>query len=198
MKFRIPGKPKLSKRDEKLWDALHFLIRLLLFSIPLYLILWMNPSLLPLQEAVTAQSRSALGLLGVEVLRSDLVLMVGESCDPFIMFIGPDCTGWKSMVLFFALLFATVGASMRKRIAGLLIGLPVIHFGNVARIVVVVLIQRALGTDAAVLCHDVLWQAGLGALVLGLWAIWLKWDAISTYAAPLAGRLNNIIGKKKE
>jgi exosortase/archaeosortase family protein len=176
--------PKLTREQKRYWMVFQFLLRFLILSVPLYLLLWMNPSLLPLQRAVTDHSHILLTAIGLEVQSSDLVIMIG-SCNAFVIYIGPDCTGWKSMIAFFALVFATMGVTMRKRALGLLVGLPLIYAGNVMRIVLVVLIERTWGRGAATFFHDFLWQAGLTALVIFLWLAWLKWDFLKKHIIAL-------------
>ncbi|UCD03102.1 MAG: exosortase/archaeosortase family protein [Candidatus Aenigmatarchaeota archaeon] len=180
--------PRLTRRQQKQWEVLQFLIRFLTLAVPLYLILWLNPSLLPVQEAVTDHSHILLKAMGLEVDKSNLMLMIG-TCRPFVIYIGPDCTGWKSMVAYFALIFATLGASMRKRVLGLLIGIPLIYAGNLARIVTAIVIEQTLGREAVMFFHDFMWQVGLTALIIVLWLAWLKWDFIKKHIIALREKL---------
>lgn len=179
--------PKLSRKDKKLWTALMFLVRLLILSIPLYMVLWLNMSLLPLQNMVADHSVQILEAVGISTARDGLIISCGVS-DPFIFYIGPDCTGWKSMLCFFALVFATMGVSMRKRILGVVVGIPLIYTGNIIRIVVVVLAEKSYGPEAAMLIHDWLWQAGLLGLVLVVWFAWLKWEKLKKHIIALRER----------
>ncbi len=176
--------PRLSKRDRKLYDTLMFLVRFLLLSIPLYLILLMDISLLPLQQAVSGNTLWILNVMGFTAHSEGLIMYVGDT-DPFIFYTGPDCTGWKSMLCFLALVLATMGATMKKRAAGLVIGIPLIYAGNLARIVGVVLLEDAYGPEAAMAIHDWLWQAGLIALVLLLWLAWLRSDWLKKHIIAL-------------
>lgn len=176
--------PKLTKGQQKQWEILQFLLRLLVLSIPLYLILWLNPSMLHIQRAVTDHSHMVLTAMGLEVESTDLIIMIG-TYRPFVIYIGPDCTGWKSMVAYFALLLATMGVTMRKRALGLLAGIPLIYAGNIFRIVMVVVIEGTWGREAATFFHDFLWQVGLTALVIILWLAWLRWDFIKKHIIAL-------------
>ena len=193
--------PRLSARDRRLLDTLYFLVRLLLLSVPLYLILSNTAVLQPLQEAVTAHSHALITFLGMESVKTDLVIITG-TCDPFAIFIGPDCTGWKSMLLFFALVFATLRVSMKKRLLGLAVGIPVLYAANIVRIAAAVAIQQAYGTQAALFFHDVAWQAGLTAVVVALWLAWLFWARISPALLAACGsvrsRVKHIIGRAEE
>lgn len=182
--------PKLNREQRKMWDTLMFLLRLIILSVPLYLVLWLNVSLLPIQYLVAGQSEWVLGVIGLHATRDNLILNVGTG-SPFTFFIGPDCTGWKSMLAFVALVFATLGASMKKRLSGIIAGIPLIYLGNLLRIVVVVLIERGFGFEAAVIFHDWLWQAGLIFIVLFVWLVWLKWDSLPERSGFL-GRMSRL------
>jgi exosortase/archaeosortase family protein len=179
-----PRKPKFSRKQKRLWNIQMFLLRLVLFSIPLYLIILLNIDLSPAQRVIAGQTEWILKSLGFETARDGLLIKVGIE-NPFIFFIGPDCVGWKSMLFYAALIMATLGVSIRKRILGIAAGIPIIYSGNLARITAVVLIERSYGFDAAMLFHDWLWQAGLMAVILITWLVWLKSDYIRKYVISL-------------
>ncbi len=179
--------PKLGRKDRKLWNTVMFLARLLILSAPLYLVLWLNISLLPLQVIVASNSEVMMEALGIQTARDGLLLSCGVT-SPFIFYIGPDCTGWKSMLCFFALVFATLGVTLKKRLLGLAIGIPLIYAGNLIRIVIVVLAERSYGPEAAVVIHDWLWQVGLITLVIALWFAWLKWENLKKHIIALRER----------
>jgi exosortase/archaeosortase family protein len=179
--------PHLSKEDKKLWNVLLFLVRFMLLSIPLYLVLLFDISLMPLQHAVSGSTLFMLRAAGFTAHSEGLVMYVGEP-DPFIFQTGPDCTAWKSMLCFIALVLATLGVTVRRRLLGLLAGIPLIYIGNLARIFGVVVLEDAYGLEAAMLIHDWLWQAGLISLVLLLWLAWLRWDALKTHIIALRER----------
>jgi exosortase/archaeosortase family protein len=190
---------KLMPSEERLRQTLYFLLRFLALSFPLYAVLISGISLEPLQRAVYGSTFLVLTGMGLDVESQGLVMIIaGDRL--FAFSIGPDCTGWKSYVLFFALVFATPGAGMRKRLAGMALALPAIYLGNIARIVGVVMVERGVSLGAALALHDFLWQAGLLSLVLALWLAWLRW-ARPRPRQPLLrirGIIKHIIGQKKE
>jgi exosortase/archaeosortase family protein len=192
MKLKIR---KFTKEQKRLWNTLQFIIRFTLLSIPLYLILWLNLSMAPIQQTVAGHAAWAIRALGLTVTMNNLVLTVGPG-EPFTFFIGPDCIGWKSVLAFIALVLATLGASMKKRILGIAIGVPLIYLGNLARIIIVVLVERSYGLEAARVFHDWLWQAGLIALVLLLWLAWLGWERLHPRAVSSLKRHKHIIKRK--
>jgi exosortase/archaeosortase family protein len=139
---------------------------------PLWIIIWLGLSLAPLQQAVTGHVVLMLRIIGTGAASNGFLITAGQG--GFSFYIGEDCTGWKSTICYFALISATLGVSLRKRLYGLLAGLPVIYAGNLARIMAVVFIEHGYGMEAALLFHDWLWQAGLIALVLTMWLLWLR------------------------
>lgn len=162
---------KLTPQQKRLWHTLLFLIRFTILATPLYLILIFQISLLPLQVVVADHANFLLNFFGFKVVQEELIFTINS----FTFYIGEDCTGWKSMLFYFALIFAVLGVSLRKRLIGLLFGLPLIYLGNLARIFLVVWVAQAWGHSVAMFIHDWLWQLGLIALVLILWIVWLKW-----------------------
>jgi len=175
---------KLSKTDSRLLGILLFLAKFTALSLPLYLIAWSGAGLLPLQHSAAAGSVWMMNALGLEAHSERLLVYAGSG--PFIFYIGPDCTGWKSMLCLAALIIATAGVSMKKRLLGVAIGIPLVYLGNIMRIVAVVLAEMAYGYDAAMLIHDWLWQAGLLALVLGIWLVWLRSGWLKKHIIALA------------
>ncbi len=167
-------KTRLNRGQKRMLSTLVFLIKLLLFTIPLYLILAFSQVMLPLQRLVISHVRFLLVSMGFRVSIDNLLVSISGAV-PFAFFISEDCTGWKSMLLLVALISAFPKVRMKERLAGVAFGIPVIYTGNLARILAVVFVQQSLGTGAAMVLHDYLWQAGLIALVLLTWLFWLSW-----------------------
>ena len=154
-----------------------FLSRLMLLSLPLYFILWSGVSLSPLQEAVSFQTEHVLSFAGLNVSRtSTRIEITGEK--PFAFFIDEDCTGWKSMLFLFALVFAVPGVKLKKRLFGLVLGLPFIWIVNLSRIITIVFIEQAHGAQLALFFHAYVWKAVLISAVLLIWFLWMKQKTI--------------------
>lgn len=162
----------LNPRQQKLWNTFLFLLRLLILSIPLYIMLSLPGLLLPLQSMVTHNSVSLLSL-NYPVSNENVLIRINTPGNEFQFLVSEDCTGWKSMLFLFALMFATLAVPLKKRLLGLLIGIPIIYLGNLSRILLIVLIQQAWGTPAAQLFHTWFWSLGLISLVLLVWVAWL-------------------------
>jgi len=165
---------KFSARQERLWETLLFLIKILVFAIPLYLILTFQGVLYPLQGVVSHNIYLILKSLGFDVFRDGFLIGI-QGGNPFVFMISEDCTGWKSMLFLTALIVAVPGVLKRKRVMGLIFGIPLIYLGNLLRILLIVQIQQAYGLEFANVVHDYLWQAGLISLVLLIWVSWLVW-----------------------
>ncbi len=160
----------LNPSQEKQWKLLLFLGRLAVLSVPLYIIIAFAIDLSALQMAVAGNSAWLLGMMGNPIMQEGALVGVGD----FSFIITQDCTGWKSMLLLFGLLFAVPAVAWRKRLIGLLVGIPIIWVGNLLRILSAVYAQQAWGMEAAQVLHDVWWQLGLTAIVLGVWLLWMK------------------------
>ncbi|RLI95893.1 MAG: hypothetical protein DRO99_05250 [Candidatus Aenigmatarchaeota archaeon] len=174
--------------------TLEFLVRLLILALPLYLILGLGISLLPMQIATGNQSRWVLDNMGFRTQQDGAFIAVEDNVKPpFYFYLNDDCTGWKSMLFLFALIFAVPGVMMSRRLWGLAAGIPVIWAGNIARVVAVVVSERVYGLETAMLIHDYLWQIGLIVLVLTIWTIWLSWVRREQRKHTLLGRLKSLL-----
>jgi exosortase/archaeosortase family protein len=148
-------------------------------SVPLYLIIVFSVSLYPLQALDASMSSGILRLLGYQVIQEGTHLTVGAG-SPFSFYITEDCTAWKSFLFLFALIFAVPKVSLRNRLSGLGLGIPIMWLGNQARIVGVVLTEQATDVQFAMLTHDYFWRVFLVFLVLGVWLAWMKCPYLRT------------------
>jgi len=165
-------KLKLTKEHEKLWKILVFFVRLMVLSVPLYLVMYLGIDLYVLQEAVAYQSAQILALTGLHVEQNRIMVKVGTE-NPLLFVIDSDCTEWKSMLFFSALIFAVPGVALKKRLSGILLGIPLIWAGNILRVVTTVMIERQSGIETALMLHDFAFRFGMAALVLVTWYLWL-------------------------
>ncbi len=172
IKFQNIGPKNPTSGQQRLWNLLTFLLRLLALSIPLYLVLSLPGLLLPLQSLVTHNSALLLSL-SYPVSQENLLIRIRSPGNELRFLVSEDCTGWKSMLFLFALIFAVPGILPRKRLPGIVIGVPLIYLGNLLSILLIVLIQQNWGTPAAEIFHTWLWSLGLIALVLLVWVVWL-------------------------
>jgi len=167
-------KPKrLSKRQEQYWEVLMFLVRLIILSLPLYILLYVPGVLSTLQIWTANATALLLHVMGFPVVQDGAWITINYADKPFMFIISEDCTGWKSITLLFALIFAFKSALLKSRLAGLLTGTVIILVGNMARILGVVYAERVWGDVYAMLLHDWLFRYGLALLVLGIWVFWM-------------------------
>ena len=157
----------LQKKIEKRKETLFFLIKLLLLSIPLYIVMWFC-DLSFLQGIVTRTIFYFLKLAGASVKMEGFALLFKD----FFFMISKDCTGWKGMMFLGALILSTK-ASWRKRLAGLSVGVPAFFSFNLLRILIMVWIGLKDKTMFFIL-HDILWQFSMVAVVILLWMMWIK------------------------
>ena len=172
-RFEERIKPKLSKQQEQYWEVLIFLMRLLLLSIPLYIILSVPGLLYSLQLWTANFTTLLLQTLGFPATQDGVWITINYADNPFTFIISEDCTGWKSIMFLFALLFAIKKAVLKSRLAGLLAGAVTLLVANMLRILAVVYAERLWGQDFAMILHDWLFRYGLVLLVLGLWVFWM-------------------------
>lgn len=156
------------KRDKR-YPLLVFLGRLLALAIPLYLIMWFG-DLYFFQDITAMHSEFVINAMGMNVTRNGPEMRAGD----FRFFISKDSTAWKTMLFLFALIIAVPKIPWRKRLMGIIIGLPLLYIGNLGRIVSIVLAEKNYGIDVAMVVHDWGWRVGLVAMVLIVWVIWLK------------------------
>jgi len=148
-----------------------FLIRLNLFAIPLYLIIMLRLQLYALREAIAIIVSNLLQLSGISASLSGTMIAIQNGS--FAADIVWDCTGWKSIFAFFALVFAT-SFELRKKLFAMAF-LPVIFIINIFRIWFMFYYVHTFGLFGYDVVHTVIWSWGLIIVVLLLWVIWLKW-----------------------
>lgn len=83
-----------------------------------------------------------------------------------------DCTAWKDMVAFVAMITAVPKVSWKKRLNGLAL-LPMIYAVNLTRLASLLVLGN-WKPEFLGLVHNVLWIGGTLLFMLLLWAVWLK------------------------
>jgi len=164
---------RLAQDQQRLWETLLFLLKVLALSVPLYLIIIFSISLTPLQALDASVSSAILRAMGYTVQQDGAHLAV-QAAKQFSFYLSEDCTVWKSALFLFALIFAVPAVSMRKRLVGFAAGIPILPLGNQARIIGVVMTQQATNVQFAMFTHDYFWRVFLVGLVLGLWLAWMR------------------------
>ena len=157
-----------------------FLLKLNLLAIPMYLAMFSGISYYPVQKFLTDVVYGTFESGGYWIERNGLMIMLFEPTEPpgppvvQTIMMGFDCTAWKTMYAFAALVIASPVPDRRKRIKFMLIGSATLFAINIVRLVTTVLAAYSLGFGALDVMHTVLWREGLIIAVLALWFFWLR------------------------
>jgi len=166
-------KMKIKFRQKNLKKILKFLILFNALSIPLYVMIFLNIQLYPLQDLTAKAVFNILNFFGIESNLDDLFISVPTGNGYFAGIIDWDCTGWKSILVFFALVFATE-TKLEKKLYGLLF-VPLIYFINILRVSFVFYFISIYGVKYFALVHSFLWSFGMIMIVLIFWIMWIKY-----------------------
>ena len=163
-----------NKLDKKLSDLLAFFVKFNLFLIPLYLISYYRIDLSSFEYTIASAVSGLLRATGVNALQFNNFISVAIPGGSFGGFIMWDCTGWKSTLVFLALVLSTP-ADWIKRLTSLAY-IPIIILFNILRIWFVFSYVHIFGIANYELIHQTLWSYGMIAVVLALWVAWWKID----------------------
>jgi exosortase/archaeosortase family protein len=89
-----------------------------------------------------------------------------------ILRIDLDCTGIALMLIYVALVFA-YPLSVKRKLVGLAVGLPVIAGANLVRLTAVAQLSGRLGDREFLFVHDYLFKVLMMAVVIVLWGVYL-------------------------
>jgi len=164
---------------EKLEAAAVFLLKFNLLAIPMYLVIFSGLQLYPLQLFLTDVVYSILKLSGYPVARLDassasFVISSSNASDSVNILMDMDCTAWKSMYAFAALVLATPVPNDRRKLRFLSVGVAAIFLLNVVRIVTTVAAAYSFGFQYLEIVHTVLWREGMILAVIAMWFWWIK------------------------
>ncbi len=146
------------------------MIKFTFLSLPVYLLLYMKADFTWAQVSIARQVAAISGYLGVQAVADGYLVRAGT----VILEIIEACVAWKDMFAFAALVLATPGRNGWKRLAGIVVGVPVIYATNIARLVVILLYGVAR-PELVGLVHAILWKFGMIAAILLAWLTWLWW-----------------------
>ncbi|MBI3190308.1 exosortase/archaeosortase family protein [archaeon] len=152
---------------------LNFLIRLNIFAIPLYVILVLGLTLPWLQSTVTEITYYLLNAAGMHPSVSGFLISIPIQDGTWAAAITWDCTAWKSMLAFFALVMAT-DYELRKKRNGLAVFIPLIFAVNIVRIFFMFFYVKTFDLANYSFVHTVVWSWGMIIVILVFWIAWLK------------------------
>jgi len=160
-------------RRKILSRVLKFFIKLNIFAIPLYLILITTYQSAEFMQFTASASYGIMKATGIPATIDGTLIKIPLDNGSFAAYVSWDSTGWKSLLAFFALVFAT-DFSWRKKLYGLFF-LPIIYFINVLRIVFMFYAVHNFGAESFDFFHATLWSWGLIFTILLFWVIWLRY-----------------------
>jgi exosortase/archaeosortase family protein len=160
---------KLRIRNDDLKRVLKFLILFNLFAIPLYIIILLNLKFIPLMQLTGGLAVGGLRIASIQAVQSGDFITIPVQDGQWAGYIDWDCTAWKSMLAFFALVFAT-DFSLRKKLKCMLF-IPVIYMLNIFRIIFMFWFVSSYGTANYELVHATIWSWGMLLAVLALWVL---------------------------
>jgi len=168
---------KILERRRKLLATLIFSIKLNLLVIPLYILIYLDFSLPSLQNFLAYLISLTLSSLKFPVASEGknifIFLTESESYRIIHFEISMDCTGWKSMYLLTALVFAS-SFELKKNLKFLAITLPFLFIINFLRIVSTIAIALIFGFEFFEVTHNILWREGMVFIVVIIWYLWLR------------------------
>lgn len=175
--MKIKRKWRKRELDKKLIAVLWFLLKFNLLAIPMYIVMYAQPSLPMLQSFVASSVNAVLNLIGYNSILEGYVVKFSTSSATKLSIVEAemnfDCTGWKSVYALFALTLAT-SAMWKKKLKFLAIALPTIFVVNIFRIVTTIAATISFGLAYLELVHNLLWQEGLILTVIAIWYLWLR------------------------
>jgi len=169
-KPRVKLRIKKTRLNTKLIKILKFSVVFNIFIIPLYFLTRNNIYFLQLFTARVVTM--FLNITGIRAGLSGLMITVPIKTGMFGGTIDWDCTGWKSILVFIALVVATPTDWKKKLNAWIFI--PLLYLANIMRVWFVFFFVSSFGVEKFEIIHKTLWSWGLIAVLLVCWIYWYK------------------------
>lgn len=157
--------------EKQLLPVLKFLVKFNVFVIPLYIILVTDWSFTWLQTLTANISYYMLAAAKFSPALDNLLITIPIKNGNWAAYISWDCTGWKSILAFFALVMST-DFPLSRKLSGLML-IPVIYLINIARILFMFYYVRTFDLQYYQAVHSLIWGWGLILTVLVLWVVWV-------------------------
>ena len=165
---KIPARDELSQRQEKLLETNIFLAKMLAVGAIFHGILYIYPNTVPVQAVFSDFIAGLMNFFGYSFSSPSVYIVQGSTAYE----ITQDCLGWKSMMAFTALMYASPG-KLSKHLKYLFAGLGVIVLANIVRVVTTIHLTE-LGLISFEIVHGFLWKWSLTAVVLVVWIYWFR------------------------
>jgi len=171
----------IQKKYVKRWNAILFLTTLILLATPLYLIMETNFSLFGFEKLFSTSVSATLRIQGINVNETigyetnglKMPVLEIEGLEKQVG-IGRACTGYRSILALFALIFSVPKIKLSKKTRAFLKFLPAMIIINYLRVYTTILLGILFGDNVFNFVHTFLWREGLIIIILMLWGYWLK------------------------
>ncbi len=168
LRGKIPSREDLSEQQEKLLDTNIFLGKMLAVGAVFHAILYIYPNTTPVQAVFSDLIAGIMNFIGYSFSSPSVYILNGSTAYE----ITQDCLGWKSMMAFTALMYASPGR-LSDRLKYLFAGLGVIALANIVRVVTTIHLTE-LGVISFDVIHGFLWKWSLTAVVFVSWVYWFR------------------------
>lgn len=155
--------------QKKLWTSLVFLFTFTALALPLHLVLWLNLDTTSIQEITASNTAFFLNLFGQDVRQDGILIYTSTFIFEFIR----DCTAWKSILAFLALVVATPFVTGKSKLIALLWGIPSIYAINLVRTVSTIYIG-IVNPETVKVVHTLFWREGLILVIFAMWYLWFR------------------------
>lgn len=179
-KHRKRKKQKFIITNKDLILIVKFLILFNIFLIPFYVILLSGAELYELKVFTADVTYSLLDSSGMNPERDGLLVSIPIKDGKWAASMDWDCTAWKSMLAFFALVMAvgfTANFTWKKKLIGLIF-IPIIYFVNILRIWFMFFFVKAYDLAYFDIVHAIVWSWGMIFVILVFWFLWMKYIRI--------------------
>ncbi|MFH0987069.1 MAG: exosortase/archaeosortase family protein [Candidatus Micrarchaeota archaeon] len=166
------------QNDKFLKSVLKFTAIIALFGFLLAAFFQLKEGVMDDRILVAQQTNAVLNAFGINTSQLGHTIFLTTSLgEGIIIDIIPECVGWIGMFAIAALIFAYPRASMKNRLVGLAIFVPLMYLVNIVRLVITVAAGYYGSADNLFFMHSFLWRVLLIVAALGFWVIWIKYIA---------------------
>jgi len=163
------SRDQLTEKQERLLETNIFLAKMLGVGAVFHLILYLYPNTVAVQSLFSNLIAYLTNFLGYSFASPGVYVIQGSSAYE----ITQDCLGWKSMMAFTALMYASPG-KLSENLRYLLGGLAGILVVNIVRVITTIHLSE-IGLISFEIIHGFLWKWSLTAVVLVAWVYWFKY-----------------------
>lgn len=156
---------ELSEKQQKLLETNIFMAKMIFVGAIFHLILFIYPDTTAIQSVYSNFIGWLMNNMGYSFTSPGVYILPGYE-------ITQDCLGWKSMMAFTALIYAS-SEKVMENLKYILAGIGVIAVANVVRIITTIHLSE-IGLISFEVIHGFLWKWSLTALILVVWIIWFR------------------------